>query len=175
MSLAQREEISRGLAADQSLRTIAAELGSAPSTISREIAKNNGIQRYRALDAKDRVTRNRPRPQRLELQKHPVLTNYVSARLQRFWSPEQIAGRLRLDYPDNPRMHISHEAMYHTVYLHKVPKILPHNIHRCLRGNRPTRDGKHYSTRGQWRSQIKNARSIDNRPAEAEDRTILGH
>lgn len=75
----------------------------------------------------------------------------------------------------NTRMHISHEAIYRTVYLHKVRKILPHNIHRCLRRNRPIRHGKHYSTRGQWRSQIKNARSIHDRPAEAEDRTILGH
>lgn len=175
LSLAEREEISRGLAADKSIRTIAAELGRAASTISREIAKNNGPKRYRAIDANDRATRNRARPQRLKLQKNPVLTNYVSARLQRFWSPEQIAGRLRLDYPNNQRMHISHEAIYRTVYMHKVRKILPHNIHHCLRRNRPIRHGKHYSTRGQWRSQIKNARSIHDRPAEAEDRTVLGH
>jgi len=175
LSLAEREEISRGLAADQSIRTIAAQLGRAPSTISREIAKNKGPKRYRAIDAHDRATRKRSRPQRLKLQKNPVLTNYVSARLQRYWSPEQIAGRLRLDYPSNTRMHISHEAIYRTVYMHKVRKILPHNIHRCLRRNRPLRHGKHYSTRGQWRSQIKNARSIHDRPAEAEDRTVLGH
>jgi len=143
--------------------------------ISREITKNKGPKRYRALDAHDRATRNRARPQRLKLQKNPVLTNYVSTRLQRYWSPEQIAGRLRLDYPTNPWMQISHEAIYRTVYLHKVRKILPHNIHRCLRRNRPIRHRKHYSTRGQWRSQIKNARSIHDRPAEAEYRTILGH
>lgn len=175
LRLAEREEISRGLAAEKSLRTMAAELGRAPSTISREITKNKGTKQYRAIDAHDRATRNRARPQRLILQKNPVLTNYVSSRLQRYWSPEQIAGRLRLDYPMNTRMHISHEAIYRTVYLHKVRKILPHNIHRCLRRNRPIRHGKHYSTRGQWRSQIKNARSIHDRPAEAEDRTILGH
>lgn len=175
LSLAEREEISRGLAADKSIRAMAAQLGRAPSTISREVAKNKGPKRYRAIDAHDRATRNRARPQRLKLQKNPVLSNYVSARLQRFWSPEQIAGRLRLDYPDNPRMHISHEAIYRTVYLHKVRKILPHNIHRGLRRNRSIRHGQHHSTRGQWRSQIKNARSIHDRPAEAEDRTVLGH
>lgn len=175
LSLAEREEISRGLAADKSIRTIARQLGRAPSTISREIAKNKGPKRYRAIDAHDRATRNRARPQRLKLQQTPVLTNYVAARLQRFWSPEQISGRLRLDYPTNSRMQISHEAIYRTVYLHKVRKILPHNIHRYLRRNRPIRHGKHYSTRGQWRSQIKNARSIHDRPAEAENRTILGH
>lgn len=175
LSLEEREEISRGLAADKSIRAIAATLGRAPSTISREIVKNKGPKRYRALDANDRATRSRARPQRLKLQQNPVLTNYVSSRLQRYWSPEQIAGRLRLDYPRNPRMHISHEAIYRTVYLHKVRKVLPHNIHRSLRRNRPIRHGKHYSTRGQWRSQIKNARSIHDRPAEAEDRTSLGH
>lgn len=175
LSLAEREESSRGLAADKSIRAIAAQLGRAPSTISREVAKNQGPKRYRAIDANDRATRNRARPQRLKLQKNPVLTNYVSARLQRFWSPEQIAGRLRLDYPGNSRMYISHEAIYRTVYLHKVRKILPHNIHRCLRRNRPIRHGQHHSTRGQWRSQIKNARSIHDRPAEAEDRTVVGH
>ena len=175
LNLAEREDISRGLAAGKSIRSIASELGRFPSTVSREIVKNKGPTRYRAVDAHDRATRNRSRPQRLKLQKNPVLTNYVSARLQRLWSPEQIAGRLRLDYPHNARMHISHEAIYRTVYLHKVRKILPHNIHRCLRRNRPIRHGKHHSTRGQWRSQIKNARSIHDRPAEAEDRTVLGH
>lgn len=175
LSLAEREEISWGLAAEHSIRRIAAELGRAPSTISREIRKNKGHKKYRAIDAHDQATRNRARPQRLKLQKNPVLTNYVSARLQKYWSPEQIAGRLRLDYPDNPRMHISHEAIYRSVYLHKVRKILPHNIHRCLRRARPIRHGKHHSTRGQWRSQIKNARSIHERPKEAEDRTVLGH
>lgn len=72
-------------------------------------------------------------------------------------------------------MQISHEAIYRTVYLHKVRKILPHNIHQCLRRNRPIRHGQHHSNRGQWRSQIKNARSIHDRPAEANDRTVLGH
>lgn len=78
LSLAEREEISRGLAADESSRTIAAQLGRAPSTISREVAKNKGSKRYRAIDANDRATRNRARPQRLKLQKNPVFTNYVS-------------------------------------------------------------------------------------------------
>jgi len=175
LSLAEREDISRGLAAGNSIRMIAGRLGRPPSTISREVARNQGPTRYRAIDAHDRATRNRARPQRLKLQKNPVLTNYVTARLQKYWSPEQIAGRLRLDFPNNTRMHISHEAIYRTVYMHKVRKILPHNIHRTLRRNRPIRHGKHYSTRGQWRSQIKNARSIHDRPAEAQDRTVLGH
>src|SRR5699024_1881819 len=125
-----REDISRGLAAGKTIRSIAAELGRSPSTVSREIAKNKGPTRYRAVDAHDRATRNRSRPQRLKLQKNPVLTNYVSAQLQRFWAPEQIAGQRRLYYPNNTRMNISHESIYRAVYLHKVRRILPHNINR---------------------------------------------
>lgn len=82
LSLAEREDISRGLAAGNSIRMIAAQLGRAPSTISRETSRNQGPTRYRAIDAHDRATRNRARPQRLKLQKNPVLTNYVTARLQ---------------------------------------------------------------------------------------------
>ena len=175
LALAEREEISRSLAAGKSIRQIAEELGRASSTISREIRKNKGSSKYRAMDAHDRSQRARTRPQRLKLQKNPVLRNYVTARLNRYWSPEQIAGRLRLDYPDNTRMHISHEAIYRCVYLNKARKTLPHGIHHCLRRHRPIRHGKRYSTRGQWRSQIKNARSIHDRPTEAEDRTVAGH
>ncbi|WP_025387296.1 IS30 family transposase [Corynebacterium casei] len=175
LGLAEREAISRGLAAGRSIRAIASELGRAPSTISREISKNKGRTHYRGIDAHERACRKRARPQRLKLQKNPVLTNYITARLQQLWSPEQIAGRLRLDYPNNSRMQISHEAIYRTVYLHKVRKILPHNIHHCLRRNRSIRHGRSYSTRGQWRSKIKNARSIHDRPQEANNRTVSGH
>lgn len=175
LSLAEREEISRGLAAGQSIRSIATQLQRSPSTISREISKNKGRKKYRAIDAHDKATCARARPQRLKLQKNPVLTNYVSSRLQRYWSPEHIAGRLRLDYPNNKRMHISHEAIYRSVYLQKVRNVLPHNIHGAIRRNRPIRHGQHDSNRGQWRSQIKNTRPIHDRPAEAEDRTVLGH
>lgn len=175
LGLAERESISRGLAAGRSIRAIASELGRAPSTISREISRNKGRTHYRGIEAHERAWRNRARPQRLKLQKNPVLTNYIIARLQRLWSPEQIAGRLRLDYPNNSRMQISHEAIYRTVYLHKVRKILPHNIHHCLRRNRSIRHGRSYSTRGQWRSKIKNARSIHDRPQQANSRTVSGH
>ncbi|MGP5633894.1 transposase, partial [Corynebacterium casei] len=99
LGLAEREAISRGLAAGRSIRAIASELGRAPSTISREVSKNKGRTHYRGIDAHERACRKRARPQRLKLQKNPVLTNYITARLQRLWSPEQIAGRLRLDYP----------------------------------------------------------------------------
>lgn len=175
LGLAEREAISRGLAAGRSIRAIASELGRAPSTINREISKNKGRAHYRGIDAHERAYRKRARSQRLKLQKNPVLTNYITARLQRLWSPEQIAGRLRLDYPNNSRMQISHEAIYRTVFLHKVRKILPHNIHHCLRRNRSIRHGRSYFTRGQWRSKVQNARSIHDRPQEANNRTVSGH
>lgn len=175
LTVSEREEISRGIAAGESVRQIARTVGKAASTISREIKKNKGPQSYRAVDAQDRAIRQTRRPQRLKLQKNPVLRNYVSARLERYWSPEQIAGRLRLDYPANTRMHVSHEAVYRAVYLNASRKILPHGIHHCLRRHRPIRHGRHYSTRGQWRSQIKQATPIGQRPDAAETREELGH
>lgn len=175
LDLAEREEISRGVAAGESLRHIAAGLGRPASTVSREINRNNGRDKYRAIDADDRAFRRAKRPQRLKLQKNPVLGNYVATRLEKCWSPEQIAGRLRRNYPANPRMHISHESIYRCVYLNAVRKTLPHRIHQRLRRGRPLRHGKHYSTRGQWRSQIKNARPISDRPAAAEHRRQPGH
>lgn len=175
LSLEDREEISRGLAAGTSLRGIAAELGRPASTISREINRNTTRNKYRAVDAEDRATRRRARPQKLKLQKNPVLRNYVAARLRKCWSPEQITGRLRRDYPDSAHMQISHEAIYRTVYLNTSRKILSHGIHHYLRRNRSIRRGKHYSTRGQWRSQIKNARPISQRPHAADDRSEAGH
>lgn len=175
LTLAEREEISRGLAAGKTIRTIAADLGRAPSTVSREVNRNKGRDGYRAVDADDRATRRRARPQRLRLQKNPPLCNYVASRLKRCWSPEQIAGRLRRDYPGNPRMHISHEAIYHAVYTNSSRHTLPEKIHHRLRRRQPIRHGKHYTTHGTWRSQIKGARPIGDRPAEAESRSVVGH
>lgn len=175
LTFTEREEISRGIAAGWSIRSIAASVSRSPATVSREINRNKGRKKYRALDADDRATRRRARPQKLKLQKNPVLRGYVSARLARCWSPEQIAGRLRRDYPAGSRMQISHEAVYRAVYLNSIRDVLPHQIHHQLRRHHPIRHGKHYTTRGRWRSQIKNARPIGERPHEANNRTTIGH
>ena len=175
LTLAEREEISRGLVAGLSLRAIVTGLGRASSTVSREVKRNGGDKRYRAVDADDRATGCRARPQRLKLQKNPVLRNYVRVRLEKYWSPEQIAGRLKRDYPTNTRMHISHEAIYHAVYTNSTRKTFPGKVHTCLRRAQPLRHGKHYTTRGVWRSQIKEAAPLSKRPAEAETREVLGH
>ena len=175
LSLDEREEISRGIAAGDSVRRIASRLGRAASTVSREVNKNKKVKGYRAVDAHDRALRRARRPQRLKLQKNPVVRNYVAARLRQAWSPEQIAGRLLLDYPDSPRMHISHEAIYRAIYLNSGHNALPHNIHHHLRRHRPLRHSRYYTTRGQWRSQIKNARPISDRPGAADQRAEPGH
>lgn len=175
LRLCEREDISRGIAAGDSVRRIASRLGRAASTVSREINRNKATKGYRAVDAHDRALRRARRPQRLKLQKNPVVRNYVATRLKEDWSPEQIAGRLLLDYPNNPRMHISHEAIYRAVYLNSGRKSLPHNIHHHLRRHRPLRHSRYYTTRGQWRSQIKNARPISDRPAAADQRAECGH
>lgn len=175
LTFTEREEISRGIAAGRGVRSIAASVSRSPATISREINRNKGRKKYRAVDADDRATRRRERPQKLKLQKNPVLRGYVSAGLARCWSPEQIAGRLRRDYPAGSAMQISHEAVYRAVYLNSVRDVLPHQIHHRLRRHQPIRHGTHYTTRGRWRSQIKNARPISERPREATDRTVIGH
>lgn len=175
LSLAEREEVSRGIAAEESVRAIATKLGRAPSTISREINNNGGRGKYRAMAAEHRAIRRRRRPQKLKLEGNPVLRNYVRTRLKKFWSPEQIAGRLKRDYPNNQRMWISHEAIYRSVYLNSARKVLPARIHQCLRRRRPLRHGQHHTVSGQWRSQIKDARPIADRPAQAEERSEVGH
>lgn len=175
LSLADREEISRGLAMGLSARAIAARLGRAPSTITREIRRNKGRAKYRAVDAQDRADRRRARPQRLKLEKNPALRNYVAARLARWWSPEEIAGRLRRDYPLNPRMHISPEAIYRAVFLNATRHVFPRGIHHALRRGHPLRHARHYTTHGQWRSQIKDATPITQRPQEAQERAVEGH
>ena len=175
LTLADREEISRGLAAGLSFHAIAQIIGKSPSTVSREVARNNGRNKYRALQAHKRAARARMRPQKLCLEKNPVLRNYVVARLKLGWSPEQIAKRLKHDYPRNQRMHISHEAIYRAVYLHRTRPALPWGIHQYLRRAHPIRYGKSYSVRGQWRSIIKDAKSIHDRPAHVDQRLDVGH
>lgn len=175
LSLAEREEISRGIARGESFRSIATRLHRAPSTISREVRNNGGRRKYRALAADHRATRRRRRPQALKLESHPGLRDYVQVRLKKFWSPEQIAGRLRREFPDERGMWISHEAIYRSVYLNSTRQVFSARIHQHLRRRRPLRHGRSHSTSGQWRSQIKHARSITERPCEADDRSEIGH
>lgn len=104
-----------------------------------------------------------------------MLANYVAARLKRCWSPEQITGRLQRDYPHNPRMQISPEAIYRTVYLNTARNVLPAQISQRLRRGHTIRHSRHHTTRGVRRSRIIDARPIAERPADADDRRVPGH
>lgn len=174
LSLAEREEISRGVAAGLSYRAIAASLGRSPSTISREVARNKGRSRYRAADADDRAYRRARRGQRCKLAKNPALRNYVAARLGEDWSPEQIAGTLRKRFPPGHRMRVSHETIYKSLFI-QSRGVLAKELQQHLRTRRPIRRSVHNTVKGQWRSQIIDAVSISERPAEVEDRAIAGH
>ncbi len=117
LSLAEREEISRGLAAGDSLRAIARRLGRAPSTISREVAANGGRRRYRALRADERAWAKASRPKRCKLAVSERLAHLVAAKLLKRWSPQQIAGWLKTAFPDDEGMQVSHESIYRTLFV----------------------------------------------------------
>ena len=174
LSLSDREEISRGLAAGDSYRQIGRRLGRPASTISREVGQNRGRERYRAIDADDRAWRRARRPQKPKLAKNPVLRAYVAARLKEEWSPEQIAGRLKKQYASGSRMLISHEAIYRSLYIQSW-KVLDKSLQKQLRTGRPIRRAVNNTTTGQWRSQIKDPAPIDARPGEVADRAVPGH
>lgn len=174
LTLLDREEISRGLAREDSIRQIARTLGRAPSTICREIARNRGRRRYRAVDADDRSWRRARRPKRCLLATNPELREYVVARLREDWSPEQIAGTLRIHYRAGSGMRVSHETIYRSLFV-QSRGVLARELQQHLRTRRPTRRNIHNTVTGQWRSQITDAVSIRERPADVEDRAIPGH
>jgi IS30 family transposase len=174
LTLAEREEISRGLAARQSYRQIARRLGRSASTISREVVRNKGRARYRAVDADDRAWRRARRPQRCKLAKNPVLRGYVAARLQEDWSPDQIAGVLAKRHPPGSGMRVSHETIYKSLFI-QSRGVLVKELQKHLRSGRPIRRSVHNTVKGQWRSQIIDAVPISHRPVEVEDRAIPGH
>ncbi|MGN2638939.1 IS30 family transposase [Nocardia takedensis] len=174
LRVAEREAISRGISAGRSLRSIAAELERPVSTVSREVRRNGGREGYRATSAQERADVQRRRPKPLLLTRNPVLRGMVIAWLDQEWSPEQIAGRLRLEYAGDPAMTVSHETIYRAVYTERW-KIIPKEMNKRLRTGRPIRKHKRHSVKGQWRSQIIGARPITDRPAAADDRSVAGH
>jgi IS30 family transposase len=170
----ERERISRDLAAGASVRAIARALGRAPSTISREIARNGGRRRYRALVADRRAWRRARRPRRCRLAQDTALCSLVAARLRADWSPAQVAGWLRRTYPQDVRMHLSHETIYRTLYV-QARGALKRELLAHLRRHHPIRRSRRYTTSGQSRGQIVEAVPIAARPTSVEDRAIPGH
>ena len=174
LSLAEREEISRGLAEGQSMREIAGVIQRAPSTVSREIGRHRGRTSYRAADAEQRAwdRARRPKPCRLAVRRR--LQQLVARKLSLNWSPEQIAGWLTRRYPGDPAMQISHETIYRSLFV-QARGVLKKELVEHLRTRRAIRRPKTARTRGQGRGQIVDAVSIRARPAEVEDRAVPGH
>jgi IS30 family transposase len=170
----EREEISRGLAAGESLRAIAARLGRSASTVCREVNRNGGRRTYRAQKADERAWERARRPKRCLLGTNHFLRDVVARKLQEDWSPEQISGWLKREYPDDETIRISHETIYRTLFV-QARGALKRELLAHLRSRRMMRKGRHASTTGQPRGQIKEAVSIRERPPEAEDRAVPGH
>jgi IS30 family transposase len=173
LSLAEREEISRGLAAGESRRAIAGRLNRAPSTIAREVKANGGTRRYRACAADRRALRQSRRPKPSRLACSARLRAVVEVKLEQRWSPEQISGWLRLEYPDDPEMWVSHETISLSLFV-QSRGALRKELFRYLRTGRATRRPLGYSTNnGQGR--LRGTVHISERPAEANDRAVPGH
>lgn len=171
---AEREEISRGLAGQASYRVIARALGRAPSTVSREVRRHGGRAGYRARDADAAAWRAARRPKRCRLATSPALQRVVASKLLLDWSPEQIAGWLRVTYAGDPTMQVSHETIYRSLFI-QSRGVLKKALLQHLRRPRATRRSRRATTRGQGRGHIVEAVSIRERPAAVDDRAIPGH
>ncbi len=174
LTLSEREDISRGLASNQSLRAIAVLLNRSPSTISREINRNGGYALYRATQADQSAWDRAKRPKRCKLACHQPLSRTVAIKLKLNWSPQQIAGWLKRKYPGDDRNHVSHETIYRSLYI-QARGVLKKELLQYLRTQRVMRRSKHSSLKGSGLGQIKNAISISERPASVEDRAVPGH
>lgn len=174
LSVTEREEISRGLAAHYSLRHIAASLGRPPSTVSREVARHGGCQGYRATLADVSAWEQARRPKRCRLADQPRLRRLVADKLAGDWSPEQIAGWLKRQFPENTHMRISHETIYRSLFI-QIRVVLKKELTWHLRSRRTMRRAKRASTEEQPRGQIIDGISIRERPAAINDRAIPGH
>ncbi|PFG97875.1 IS30 family transposase [Saccharopolyspora erythraea NRRL 2338] len=174
LTLPEREEISRGLSAGYSFQAIAAFLQRAVSTISREVTKNGGRHAYRATAAQERAREQARRPKPCLLARQPALRDEIVALLGEEWSPEQIVGHLRRHGGDAAERTISHETIYRSIYTTRW-KVIPRELCKRLRTGRPIRKNKRNTVKGQWRSQIIDARPIEQRPDTAQDRSTLGH
>ena len=174
LSLDEREEISRGMAAGVSLRCVARRLGRAPSTISRELKRNGGHRGYRAAAADKRAWKQALRPKLCKLARHEELRQLVAARLSENWSPEQIAGWLKHTYPDDEDYRVSHETIYRSLFV-QARGVLKKDLQAHLRSGRAIRRSRHATGKGDSRGNLVDMVSIRERPASVEDRAVPGH
>jgi IS30 family transposase len=173
LSLAEREEISRGLAEGASLRSIARGLGRSPSTVCHEVARNGGRRRYRAIRAEDRAWRVGRRPKAAKLATNTELRAVVQDRLQMRWSPQQIAARLRVEFPGRAEMQVSHETIYLSLFVQGRGTLRKELTGYLRRGHATRRPRGYSSSNGQGK--LRGVVHISQRPAEAQDRAVPGH
>ena len=174
LTLAEREEISRAIAAGQSIYSIAASLGRAPSTLYREIKRNGDQEGYRASQADQAAWDRAHRPKTCKLVDNRTLAHIVAGKLQMQWSPEQIAGWLKHTYPDDENYQVSHETIYRSLYI-QARGALKKELVQHLRRTRVMRRSRHHMQETDNRGRIVDAVSISERPATAQDRAVPGH
>ena len=174
LSVQDREDIACGVVAGWSTRAIARSLRRAPSTVSRELRRNGGRGAYRPSVADQAAWDRAARPKVCKLASHPALRDHVVEGLKLQWSPEQIAGWLPMEFPDDPTMRVSYETIYLSLFV-QSKGLLNKELTKDLRSGRGVRRAGRISVRGQGRGQIVDALHISERPAEADDRAVPGH
>ena len=170
----EREEISRGIAAAESARSLARKLGRSPSTVSREISRNGGYDRYRASSADETAWERACRPKRCKLATNPQMREAVVRKLRGNWSPEQIAGWLKSAHPGDEANQVSHETIYRSLFV-QARGVLKKELVQHLRSKRTIRRSRSADANGDRRGQIADMVSIRERPAAVEDRAVPGH
>ena len=174
LSLEEREEISRGLAVDRSLRSIARDLRRSPSTISREVGRNGGRKAYRTAQSDQRAWDCARRPKACKLSFNEALCRFIARKLRSKWSPQQIAGWLIRRHPNEEQERVSHETIYRSLYV-QTRGVLRKELQQCLRSPRAIRRSRHATQKGSKLRKIKDAVPISERPPEIEDRAVPGH
>ena len=174
LTLAEREEISRAVAAGQSLRSVSARLGRAPSTISRELQRNGGPESYRASQADQAAWDRAQRPKECKLVEDRRLAGVVASKLQALWSPEQVAGWLKRTYPNDETRRVSHETIYRSLFI-QARGALKKELLQHLRRTRAMRRSRHHTQKSDNHGRITDAASISERPAATDDRAVPGH
>ena len=174
LTLAEREDISRGIASGCSMRVIAQGLSRACSTVSREVARHGGRTQYRANEADQRAWESALRPKPCLLATHSKLQEIVASRLMQDWSPQQISGWLKIQYSEDQSLRVSHETIYRSLFI-QARGALKQELVGHLRSQRRIRRSRHSSVHGHSQGRIVDAVSIRERPAEVEDRAIPGH
>jgi len=174
LTLSERENISRGIASELSVRAIAQQLERSPSTICREINRNGGYDQYRACEADQAAWDRAQRPKCCKLSSNKLLARIVARKLQRQWAPEQIAGWLKRTYPANEGYYVSHETIYKSLFI-QARGALKKELMKYLRSKRSMRRPKQFSLKGKQLGTTPHAVSIRERPASVEDRAVPGH